>query len=99
MVLSLCEKVYPEFEKRGVKFPEIRFRKMISQWGNCYPKKNRLTFSTNLMYAPSECVEYVVCHEFTHFLVPNHSKEFYEELSAVCSDWKVRRNKMRNITS
>ena len=39
LILSLCEKVYPYFEKRGIKYPTIKFRKMISQWGNCRSEK------------------------------------------------------------
>ena len=88
LILSLCKEIYPYFEKMGIEYPEIKFRKMKSQWGSCYPKKHRLTFSTNLMYVPFECIEYVVCHEFTHFIVANHSHKFYEELSKICPRWK-----------
>ena len=97
LIAKLCEKVYPHFEKRGVKYPQIKFRKMVSRWGSCHPTKSVLTFNTNLIYAPLECVEYVVLHEFTHFLQANHSPKFYEELTTVCPDWKERRNKLRII--
>ncbi len=97
VVNSLCEKAYPYFEKRGVRYPEIKFRKMTSQWGNCRKEKGILTFNTYLMFAPLECVEYVVLHEFTHFLHPDHSKNFYEELSKVCPDWKIYRKKLNEI--
>ncbi len=96
-ILNKCESVYPYFEKRGVPFPQIRFRKMKSQWGNCHTKKKILTFSTNLMYTPTECIEYVVAHEFTHFLQPNHSSKFYNELEKVMPDWKNRRIMLKNI--
>ncbi len=96
-IISLCKKVYPCFEKRGVKYPEIKFRKMVSQWGNCRRENGILTFNKNLMYAPPECIEYVVLHEFTHFLQPNHSRLFYDELSVVCPDWKNCRKKLKNI--
>lgn len=97
LVLKLCREVFPYFEKRGVKCPEIKFRKMVSQWGNCHPTKGILTFSTSLVYAPYECIEYVVWHEFTHFLQANHSPLFYEELSYVCPDYKERRKKLKEI--
>ncbi len=95
-ITSLCKKVYPYFEKRGVEYPVIKFRNMKSQWGNCYTKRAILTFSTNLMYAPFECVEYVVCHEFTHFIVQNHSDRFYMELSKICPRWKTLRKTLKN---
>ncbi len=93
----LCKKVYPYFENKNVDYPVIKFRKMISQWGNCRSNEGILTFNTNLMYAPFECVEYVVLHEFTHFIEANHSAKFYEELAHVCPDWQNRRKTLKSI--
>ncbi len=97
LVLDICRRIYPYYEKRGVKYPVIKFRKMTSSWGNCRSARGILTFNTNLVYAPEECVEYVVYHEFTHFLQPNHSKLFYEELAVVCPGWKVCKNRLKEI--
>jgi len=97
LVLKLCRKAFPYFEKRGVAYPEIKFRNMVSRWGSCHPTKSVLTFNENLMFAPLECIEYVVLHEFTHFIVANHSKEFYDELFRVCPDYKGRRNKLKEV--
>lgn len=97
VVTQLCEKAFVYFKLRGIKYPEIRFRKMVSQWGNCRSREGILTFNTNLMYTPIECVEYVVLHEFTHFLQANHSKLFYEELEKVCPHWKECRKKLKEI--
>ena len=97
-ILEISENVYPYFERRGVKYPEIKFRSMISRWGSCIPGKGILTFNTRLMYAPPECVRYVVLHEFTHFLEANHSHRFYEELAKTCPEWKNCRKKLRDIT-
>ena len=97
VILSLCRKVYPLFEEKGVKYPIIKFRKMVSQWGNCHSQKGILTFNINLIYAPFECIEYVVFHEFTHFLQPNHSHLFYEELEKVCPNWQECRKRLKTI--
>lgn len=95
---ALCKKVYPYFEKKGIPYPEIKFRKMVSQWGNCRSKEGILTFNTNLMYTPPEGVEYVVLHEFTHFIEANHSASFYRELEKVCPQWKQCRKILKNIS-
>ncbi|MBQ9914791.1 MAG: DUF45 domain-containing protein [Clostridia bacterium] len=97
LVTELCRKAYPYYEKRGVAYPQIKFRKMVSRWGSCHPTKGVLTFNINLVYAPPSCVEYVVWHEFTHFLQANHSPKFYEELAKVCPDWKRQRNCLREV--
>lgn len=98
IITDICRNIFPYYEKLGIKYPQIKFRNMVSQWGNCYPKKNILTFNTNLMYAPMECIEYVVYHEFTHFIRANHSKEFYNELSKVCPEWKKLRTKLKEMS-
>ena len=90
-VRALCEAVYPRFQKYGVEYPVIRFRNMISQWGSCQPKRHILTFNYALVEAPLSCMEYVVVHEFNHFLHPNHSKRFYQQLAMFMPDWEQRK--------
>ena len=87
----ICEAVYPKFQKYGVIFPRLKFRKMISRWGSCQPKRGSLTFNISLIEAPMSCIEYVVVHEFTHFLQPNHSKKFYTQLTMFMPDWAERK--------
>jgi len=70
---------------------------MVSCWGSCNPKKGVLTFNTYLMYAPPECIKYVVLHEFTHFLQANHSKKFYGELEKVSPQWRECKEQLREI--
>lgn len=91
IVTSLCQKIHPEFEHYGVKYPQVRFRSMTSRWGSCQPTKGILTFNGFLAAAPIECIEYVVYHEFTHFLQPDHSKRFYALLEKFLPDWKERK--------
>lgn len=91
---NVCEDVYSKFKKYGIEFPEIKLRNMVSRWGSCQPNKLVLTFNTALVKVPLECIEYVVVHEFTHFLQPNHSKNFYTRLSALLPDWKERKKEL-----
>ncbi len=90
-VTKACEAVYPHFAARGVMYPEIRFRRMTSRWGSCQPTKGILTFNTALISVPRKCMEYVVVHEFAHFLQPNHSALFYAEVEKLVPDWKKHR--------
>ncbi len=91
-VKSVCESIYPKFQKYGISYPEIRFRHMISRWGSCQPKRKLLTFNYALVESPISCIEYVVAHEFTHFLQPNHSRKFYQQLAMFMPDWEGRKN-------
>lgn len=91
VLLATCESIYPKFQKYGIEFPELRFRTMVSRWGSCQPKRKILTFNISLIEAPLSCIEYVVTHEFTHFLQPNHSKKFYNQLAMFMPDWQERK--------
>ena len=90
-IQSLCDAIYPKFQKYGVEYPVIRYRNMVSRWGSCQPKRCVLTFNFALVEAPISCIEYVVVHEFTHFLQPNHSKKFYQQLAMFMPDWEERK--------
>lgn len=87
----VCDGIYPKFEKYGVEYPKLRFRSMVSRWGSCQPKRKILTFNIALIEAPLSCIEYVVTHEFVHFLHPNHSQKYYQCLSMFMPDWKERK--------
>lgn len=92
---EICNRIYPTFKSYGVDFPEIRIRKMVSRWGSCMPIKKVVTFNTVLFFVPIDCVEYVAVHEFTHFLHPNHSKEFHSAMTVFMPDWEIRKQKLQ----
>ena len=96
-VNELCEKIYPVFEEKKVVYPTVKFRRMRTKWGICRPERKELTFSYMLAAAPIECIEYVVYHEFNHFLHPDHSKAFYESLEKLLPDWKERKKRLGNF--
>ena len=95
VIIKICERVYPYYKSLGIKYPQIKFKKLKSRWGSCHTQKGILTFNIYLMYVPYECIEYVVYHEFTHFLEANHSDRFYNELSKVCPEWKKLRKALK----
>lgn len=88
---ELIEEVYPVFQKYGVSKPTLRIRNMDTRWGSCLPGKGVITLNKRLLEAPRNCIEYVVMHEFCHFIHPNHSKQFYDFLSMLMPDWKERK--------
>ncbi len=93
----LCERAYPIFKNAVSTFPEIKYRLMKTRWGSCMPKTKVLTFNTALAEYSVECIEYVVFHEFTHFIHPNHSKAFYAELEKHIPDWKERKARLKTL--
>ena len=88
---EIVETLYPVFQKYGVAPPSLRIRTMDTRWGSCLPCKGIITLNKRLLEAPRNCIEYVVMHEYCHFIHPNHSKHFYDFLSMLMPDWKERK--------
>ena len=80
----------------GYKYtPELSARKMTSRWGVCYTKKNKINVSSYLIHYPLDCLEYIIVHEITHFIVPNHSKRFYEIIERNMPNYKKANEKLK----
>lgn len=88
ILLPVCEKVYPMFEAYHLSYPEIILKEMNSRWGVCMPGRKRITLNGSLIETPEKCIEYVVIHEFAHFIEPNHSKDFYRVVASVMPDYR-----------
>lgn len=88
---EIVEEIYPVFQKYDVVPPVLRIRSMDTRWGSCLPGKGIITLNKRLLEAPRNCIEYVVMHEFCHFIHPNHSRHFYDFLSMLMPDWKERK--------
>jgi len=82
------------FKKYQVAKPDIYVRKMKTLWGSCTPSKSKVTFNNYLFKANVRCIQYVVLHELTHLLYPNHSKQFYDFLTVHMPDWQERKKQL-----
>ena len=87
----VVSEVYPTFRKYGVARPTLKLRTMDTRWGSCIAGKGIITLNKRLIEAPMNCIEYVVMHEFCHFIHPDHSKKFYALLTVLMPDWKERK--------
>lgn len=85
---DVIQEVHTRFVSYDIAMPQLVIRNMTSRWGSCLPKKGIITLNKRLIEAPKNCIEYVVYHEFCHFIHPNHSKEFYMLLQVMLPDWK-----------
>ena len=89
------EKLYQKiFKKHGLKQPYILVRKMKTLWGSCTPQKDKITLNEYLLKADIRCIQYVILHELTHLIYPNHSKEFYDFLTIHMPDWQDRKKQL-----
>jgi predicted metal-dependent hydrolase len=94
---SETEQLYQKiFKKYGLNQPKILVRKMKTLWGSCTPSKDKITLNEYLLKADIRCIQYVILHELTHLIYPNHSKEFYDFLTIHMPDWKERKKQLDN---
>lgn len=89
------DRVYPLAEPLGVAYPELRLRRMKSQWGNCHWRQGYITLNTALCRCPELFRDYVALHELVHFLEPNHGPGFYAHMDRLMPDWRERRRALK----
>lgn len=75
--------------------PQLNARIMTSKWGVCYTKNNKININSYLIHYPQVCLEYIIVHEATHFIIPNHSRRFYEIVSNNMPNYKDADNILR----
>lgn len=94
---EVSDGVFPRFEKvLGGKKPVIKVRDMRTRWGSCHPAKRQITLAARLALQPPQAIEYVVVHEYCHFMHPDHQAGFWALVESILPDWKARRALLRD---
>ncbi|MEG1044322.1 MAG: SprT family zinc-dependent metalloprotease [Oscillospiraceae bacterium] len=93
---ALSESIHSLPRFQNLKKPVIKLRKMKACWGICHHQSAYITMNAALIYAPLELCEYVMLHEYSHFIEPNHSKRFYAIVAEYMPDWKIRKTKLNS---
>ena len=75
-------------EKTGQNIVSYDIRKMTTSWGICHVKDRTITFSLQLAQRSDEEIEYIIIHELTHFIEPNHSMKFKEQMTKFMPNWR-----------
>ena len=85
---------YHLFEE-NIPIPNLKIRKMTSRWGVCNIKNHNVTLNLELSKYNIECLNYVIVHELSHFIHPNHSKDFWFLVSKYYPNYKEIRKYLR----
>ena len=86
---------YNVFEE-NIPSPNLKIRKMKSRWGVCNTKNKNVTLNYELYRWDIKCLDYVIVHELSHFIHPNHSSNFWKLVSKYCPNYKEIRKEMRS---
>ena len=85
---------YNLFEEK-IPMPNLKIRKMTSRWGVCNIRNHNVTLNYNLCKYDIMCLDYVIVHELSHFIHPNHSKNFWNLVSKYYPRYKECRKMLK----
>lgn len=73
----------------------LRARKMKSRWGVCNKSSMSVTLNTLLIHKDNSLIDYVICHELSHFIHMDHSKLFWMEVAKHYPNYQKARKELR----
>lgn len=85
---------YNIFEE-DIPTPNLKIRKMTSRWGVCNIQNKNITLNLELSKYDITALDYVIVHELSHFIHPNHSKEFWNLVSKYYPKYKDTRKYLK----
>ena len=93
--LEELDKKYQEF-KYEIPYPSLTVRQMKTRWGVCNCNTKRVTLNLSLIKKDIKYLDYVIVHELSHLLYPNHSKDFWKCVELNMPDYKKIRKELNN---
>jgi predicted metal-dependent hydrolase len=88
--------IAPRFVRLGCTTPRLILRSMPRRWGS-FSRNGRILLNPDLIRAPVACIDYVITHELTHLVHPNHGPGFYELLETLMPDWQRRKQRLERL--
>lgn len=72
------------------KVKDIKVKEQKARWASC-TYDNKILFNYRIIMAPDYIFDYIVVHEMCHMKHKNHSKEYWQSVGEVLSDYKERK--------
>ena len=91
--VQLC---YEHVKRFGIPSPTLRLKKMYKRWGSC-TRTASIILNSELIKAPSQCIDYVIVHELCHLRVRGHNDRFFRLLTSCMPDWRHRKRRLDSI--
>ena len=89
------DKMYNSFVYK-IPYPSsLCIRKMKTRWGVCNTKTHKITLNLELIKKNIEYLDYVIVHELSHLIYPNHSKDFWDCVGVNYKDYKKIRKELK----
>jgi predicted metal-dependent hydrolase len=89
----LGERVHALSQAARLAPPTLVISSAMGRWGSCNTRRE-VRLAWRLVKAPSDLVDYVICHELAHLRHMNHSAAFWSEVERQCPDYRQRRARL-----
>lgn len=80
--------------QHGLSISRVTIRNQRSRWGSC-SSRGTIALNWRLLQMPPHVSDYVILHELMHLRQPNHSRQFWREVAAVCDGWRAAEKWLR----
>jgi predicted metal-dependent hydrolase len=81
--------------QHGLTVGRVSIRSQRSRWGSC-SSRGTIALNWRLVQMPPGVSDYVILHELMHLKQPNHSRQFWREVAAVCEGWRQAEKWLRS---
>lgn len=83
-------------KKMNVPIHNCKVVNKTTTWGTNNIRTRNISYSAKLLHFNKKVIDYVIIHELAHYLVPNHSDEFWQVVEKFMPDYKEHKKELRN---
>lgn len=94
MFLERLNYWYEQFHYK-IPYPSLKIGYFKSKWGSCQIKKHVVSLNLSLIRKDPICLDYVIVHELSHLVYPNHSIDFWRVVEEHMKDYKKIRKYLK----
>lgn len=80
--------------RMGLKYKKVFIKNNKSNWGSCSSLGN-INLNLHLMRLPDRLIDFVIVHELTHTIIPNHGPRFKEMMRGIFPDSQRLNNELK----
>ena len=79
-----------------IPYPSLTIRKMKTRWCVCNTRIKKITLNLELIKKDKKYLDYVIVHELSHLVYPNHGSDFWHLVSILVPNYKVLRKELNS---
>lgn len=79
----------------GLSFNDFKFKWAETSFGKCFYNKKIINISPRICLYPENIIDYLLIHELSHLIHPNHSKEFWNNVEKYYKEYKMARKYLK----